>query len=162
MAHVKQRGEKWFAQVRRKGFKSRSASFKTKEDAEKWANAVELAIEAQVDFAPVIIRPPVADPYMTKSEIYSLPRVRREQCVGVYFLFLDGVCVYAGQSLNLHARVDQHLFRVPFDSYSWINVPSEKALEVERHYIRLLQPEYNVRDKKPFTEKLRRATPKPA
>jgi hypothetical protein len=146
MATITQRGAKWFAQVRRKGYKSQSASFKTKDEAEKWAQAVETAIEAQIDFAPVIIRQPARDPYMTPKEVYALPRVRRDHCIGIYFLFLDGVCVYVGQSMNLHARVDAHLRRIPFDSYSWINVPEGDALTVERHYIRLLKPQYNIKD----------------
>jgi hypothetical protein len=146
MASIKQRGAMWFAQVRRKGYKSKSASFKTAEEAKKWANAMELAIEAQIDFAPVIIRKQAVNPYMTQSEVCSLPRLRRDQCIGIYFLFLDGVCVYVGQSLNLHARVDQHLYRVPFDSYSWINVPAQDAITVERHYIRLFCPEFNKKE----------------
>lgn len=147
MAHIRMRSGSWIADVRKTGFKSQSKSFKTKEAAEAWAAVVEAAIEAQVDYAPVLMRPPQRNPYMTRAEVHALPRVRRDHCIGVYFLFLDGECVYVGQSMTLHARVDQHLRRIPFDSYSWINVPAGDALTVERHYINLLRPEYNTKDK---------------
>jgi|GEM_PF-4420503 len=147
MAHIRLRSGSWIADVRKKGFKSQSKSFKTKEAAEAWAAVVELAIEAQVDYAPVFLRPPQRNPYMSASEVHALPRVRRDQCVGIYFLFLDGECVYVGQSMTLHARVDQHVKRIQFDSYSWINVPEGDALTVERHYINLLRPVHNIKDK---------------
>lgn len=147
MAHIRLRSGSWIADVRKKGFKSQSKSFSTKEAAEAWASVVELAIEAQVDYAPVFLRPPQRNPYMSAREVHALPRVRRDQCVGIYFLFLGGKCVYVGQSMTLHARVDQHVKRIQFDSYSWINVPEGDALTVERHYINLLRPVHNIKDK---------------
>lgn len=152
MASVRFRLGRWVADVRKKGFKSRSKSFKTQADAEKWANVVETAIEAQIDFAPTIVRDTSRNPYMTRDEVHALPRVRRDHCIGIYFLFLDGTCVYVGQSLTLHARVDQHLKRIPFDGYAWINVPAGDALTVEKHYIRMLHPQYNIKDN-PFCGK---------
>lgn len=66
-------------------------------------------------------------------------------CCGVYFLFSGEEVVYVGQSINVHARIKQHVKWIPFDDCGWLAVEQDKLLEVESYYISLLQPMYNKR-----------------
>jgi len=45
MAVVRQRGDKWQAIVRRKGYDQLARSFTTKRDAETWARQQEIALD---------------------------------------------------------------------------------------------------------------------
>ena len=45
MASIRQRGDKWQARVTRKGFKSEVRSFASRQDARRWATALEAGID---------------------------------------------------------------------------------------------------------------------
>lgn len=45
MAAIRRRGNRWQVQVRRQGFPTRTKSFETKQDAERWGRTIETAID---------------------------------------------------------------------------------------------------------------------
>src|SRR5574337_951975 len=79
---------------------------------------------------------------MPLSQMYETAKPVINAC-GIYFLFKNGGLVYIGQSVNICARIGQHLDSKDFDSFSFINVPREHLNEVELHYIRKHRPPLN-------------------
>jgi hypothetical protein len=74
----------------------------------------------------------------------------------VYFLFLQDVVVYVGQTVTGITRIISHIREGDklFDSYCYINVGVDKLLEVENYYISKFKPRYNKTlnlDKKRFS-----------
>ena len=67
----------------------------------------------------------------------------------VYFLMRGRAVVYVGKTRSLYRRVEDHWYgngSTPvkdFDSFSYIEVESEKQDFVEARFILLLQPSYN-------------------
>lgn len=64
---------------------------------------------------------------------------------GVYFLVDNGVISYVGQSVNIPARIKDHVVNEEktFDSVSYIRCPKEKLDILESFYIRTLAPRDN-------------------
>lgn len=60
----------------------------------------------------------------------------------IYFLMLDGACVYVGQTQNLFARLKGHVFR-GFDRVLAIPMAEDCRWETEQAYIEALDPEQN-------------------
>jgi excinuclease UvrABC nuclease subunit len=63
---------------------------------------------------------------------------------GVYFLWREDVCVYVGKSIQIHARVREHIGTKQFDAYSWLEFAGAELLAMEKHYIDLMRPPLNV------------------
>lgn len=62
----------------------------------------------------------------------------------VYGLFQDSNLVYIGKSTNLHLRLSQHARDKEFNSYSYIEVDTEKEMgELESILIMFCKPYYN-------------------
>lgn len=142
MANIIERVGRWRAQIRRKGFKTVSKTFSTRDAAEKWAGDIERRIDAANDNGGVALPGAVPD------DIRYLPRISATGgAVGVYFLFKGDECIYVGQSTHVHTRVREHRTRKnggkEFDSYSWIAVAPERLNEVELHYIETIRPRLN-------------------
>jgi hypothetical protein len=147
MATLTERGGRWTAQVRKKGFKSRAATFATKAEANSWANAIEARMDQERHDR--MLRVPEAVENFP-LDIAMLPRYPREQIAcGVYFLFKGHECVYVGQSKQVHWRVREHTSarhgNKDFDSYAWIPVKPSRLDAAELFYIRMLQPRLNDR-----------------
>ena len=68
---------------------------------------------------------------------------------GIYFLIREGVIVYTGQSVNVFARIQDHLRdnTKVFDKVSYVRCPKDSLDVVENLYIGMLKPEYNIRHK---------------
>jgi hypothetical protein len=64
---------------------------------------------------------------------------------GVYFLYDASAVIYAGQAIDLVARIKSHssLGKIPFDSFSWIQAPLDELNDLEAYYIFTLDPIYN-------------------
>jgi hypothetical protein len=65
-----------------------------------------------------------------------------KRACGVYFLILDGVVVYVGQSANIYSRICQHTDK-HFDKYAYVPCEVELLDKLESLYIHLLKPKLN-------------------
>ena len=61
----------------------------------------------------------------------------------MYFLLDNVEIVYVGQSINISARVHQHLIDKCFNRVLYLPVVKENLLKVERFFIERLKPKYN-------------------
>lgn len=134
-----------------------SRTFDTYDEAKEWADYEEQRIFRERfpnRFCPSAPAPgpiEIESGYLehdglihSEDAILSRPRFRMSS--GVYFLIRDDQVVYVGQAVDVHARVSTHGRNwKQFDSYTYIPCEHDRLDEVERHYIRLFQPELNVR-----------------
>ncbi len=108
------------------------------------------AIDSVFGPAPtLILTPPVLD----RSEPFAGLLLSATQIVeeaksweprtGIYFLLLRGTIVYVGQSLNVFARLSQHVKDKTFDSWHWVPCPISQIMAAERAYIQALKPTLN-------------------
>ncbi len=158
MASIIQVGNKWRAQVRRKGSPPHTKTFQDHHQADAWATAIEESLSAKdADAMAVAIQQrPWADmhrgaPYVDglPPEVAALPTMALDRCCGVYFLFLDRRCVYVGQSTNVFSRIRDHFVSKRFEAFAWMEVTPSKLSEVERHYIEAIQPPLNITHNRP-------------
>jgi hypothetical protein len=63
--------------------------------------------------------------------------------VGVYFLLSDSEVVYVGKTTNLTTRVLSHSAQKDFDAVYYLPVKISELNDVERKYIKQLDPKYN-------------------
>lgn len=135
---------RWIARVRRKGTPGSSKVLPTREEALAWANETEAQVKvaaAARDRLATVAK--VARGEWRVVEPHSLARHTLDSFCGVYFLFLDGELVYIGQSLNVTARVEQHVYTQPFDSWAWLPVPRAQLDAAEQFLIRKYKPRKN-------------------
>lgn len=79
------------------------------------------------------------------ATVENLKELRaNEQLPCVYFLLRGRVVVYVGQSVQLLRRIISHQADKEFDRVLFIVVPATQLSEIERKFIKLLKPEYNV------------------
>lgn len=157
MATYRERCGKWRAEVKRCGVAT-SRTFPTLDDAREWAAGVEAEILAQNPPArpaprrvvPLSRRVPqeivLPDGFapLAADAIVAIAKPLHEAS-GVYFLIHAGAIVYVGQSLNVHARVLDHVGRVEFDAYAVIPCPADRMGAIESVYIAELRPKHNRR-----------------
>ena len=139
MARFAPRNGRILATVRVSGMPSLSRTFDHRDAAAAWASKTEAAMRSMVR--------PQRDGYLSESDVMMLPRTPSQgDAAGVYFLFLSDECVYVGQSVNVHRRVQEHLVQgvKEFDSYAWTPVQKENLVLAEAAYIAKLQPRLNV------------------
>lgn len=76
----------------------------------------------------------------------SVVRDYKKSC-GVYFLLDHQEIVYVGQSVNVHARVSQHLddSTKSFNRVCYLPARPEELSEIENAMIVLLKPKFNTR-----------------
>lgn len=60
----------------------------------------------------------------------------------VYFLMLDGDCVYVGQTINLRHRLNGHRTK-KYDQVFFIEVPEDVRIQCEKEWIAKLKPALN-------------------
>jgi hypothetical protein len=83
------------------------------------------------------------------------PYEYRKKIMGVYFLFLQDVLVYVGQSVDIEDRVLEHTKTKVFDKYTYLECGKDELDNTERHYINKFKPFYNGTDnKKPLIENM--------
>jgi hypothetical protein len=86
----------------------------------------------------------VYDRAFTPSEIASIRQpADKIQVCGIYFLYRRGICIYIGQSVNIHSRLTEHKKRKPFDSVSILECSKEDLNDYETAYILKMKPKYN-------------------
>jgi len=143
MAHIRQRGGSWGVSIRRLGYEAHK-SFKTREEAERWARIEEQAIlyanrrkkrrsqimEDQIEIASS------ADVVMSSFPFHGGP--------GVYILIDHDRITYVGQGRNAFSRVIQH-HKVGRRFTHYLIVPCEtnRLIEVERKLISQFAPTEN-------------------
>lgn len=71
-------------------------------------------------------------------------RIEIKALVGIYFLFKDEELVYIGQSTNINKRVHDHIIDKKFNTYTYIQFPKFKLDEMEKKFIRIYSPKYNI------------------
>jgi hypothetical protein len=142
MASIIQIGEKWRAQVRKRGVRE-TRTFPTRKDAESWAGAIEAHAEQKRADRLLEAAQVPREPWKTVDP-YAIPRFDLERFCGVYFLFDAGELVYIGQGLQVPRRVDEHCRKMMFDSWSWLPVPQDRLTQVEAYLIRKFKPRLNV------------------
>lgn len=91
------------------------------------------------------------------EEVKGLVHLRiRGLCSGVYFLCLDGIVVYVGQSNSITTRIADHVKQTKtcskFKTFDheliyFIRCPESELDETEQFWIRRLKPKYNVTHK---------------
>jgi hypothetical protein len=81
------------------------------------------------------------EPPSVIKDIATLVQVPAGYPPGVYFLCQDNDIVYVGQSINLGARLAQHVQDKVFDKVYFL--PTEDYNQVEADYIKILKPKYN-------------------
>lgn len=91
-------------------------------------------------------------------EISQLPGLRQIDArlfCGIYFLCKQGKVVYIGQSVNIHSRVGQHCEDKEFDAVFLFQCPQAHLNELERTFIRELQPPLNRTGRLPTSRDVR-------
>lgn len=86
--------------------------------------------------------------------ISGIKRLSSDQPCRVYFLVHEGEVVYVGQtSAAWPARIESHIYEgsKEFDEVWYLEVDAASLNTVEAHYIRELQPRYNVHHNEPAT-----------
>lgn len=139
------------AKVKIRPFKARTKTFGSHDEAKAWADEQEANLrklrKSPGKSVDIIANMPAT--VMPAGEIANLPRIDLASAsIGIYFLFLNDVCIYVGQSRRIHMRVNEHRHskrqRKTFDSYTWINCKAEDLDALERFYIEAMQPLLNT------------------
>lgn len=73
---------------------------------------------------------------------------------GVYFLIVGGAIAYVGQSIDVWARIVQHMKVRRFDSFSWFPCPVSELDSVEAACIERFKPWQNYGVKSNFSERV--------
>jgi hypothetical protein len=87
---------------------------------------------------------------------FAMPDVPGEKCSaacfiaqnikpfsGIYFGWVDGVCVYVGKSINVQNRIRTHTTITRCEGVSWIVMPESDIHHAELFYIWLMRPSRN-------------------
>jgi predicted DNA-binding transcriptional regulator AlpA len=66
--------------------------------------------------------------------------------VGIYFLLAGDDVVYVGQSIDVYARITAHVSHRTkvFDRWAYLKADQNDLNTLERHYICLLRPQFNL------------------
>lgn len=87
--------------------------------------------------------------YMIPDVLQNIPGITEHNfklTKGIYFLFLKGELVYVGRSLNVYARIQQHVDeRIKEFDHSFIQLVGSgiSLSKLERQYIIAYSPKYN-------------------
>jgi hypothetical protein len=159
MAAYQHRGNAVRAIIRRRGYPTVTRTFESRNEAESWATQVErsmrnggpLPLIASVDKTGGVSR---TETYLTEQQIVIAAQ-SFTKFSGVYFLTLGDSVVYVGMSVHVLGRIGQHAQTSrKFDGYHVIPCSEERAAVLEKHYIKLLQPEGNTAHKYRLAELL--------
>lgn len=149
MASITKYKNGWRAQLYVGGVRE-SACFDEKFEAQSWANKREAELrilKKAVDNAKRLATN--KHQFLESSGIYSedelvATSVPIPASSGVYFLIKNEAVVYVGQSLNVHARIRQHLATKCFDRVNIIACEPGELNRLESMYIRRLKPVLNL------------------
>lgn len=131
---------------------------------EEYERLARLADRASNALALVPPESPQA-PKRAIRAIKDVPRLRQElaKCstaiqteepiCGIYFLLQDADVVYVGQSINIISRVATHVTdgTKAFNRWCYVKLQRHELNDVERFYITLLRPKFNVTHKPVLT-----------
>ncbi len=67
----------------------------------------------------------------------------KDETVGVYYLYLDGVLMYIGQSQNIKSRIKAHKNK-EFDAVYYIECSKDDLLKFEKQEIQSKKPKLNI------------------
>jgi hypothetical protein len=83
-------------------------------------------------------------PVLTLKALPKRHNIDTKFC-GIYFLFQDGELQYVGESSQVHKRIQSHVGRKVFDSFTWVKAPVDPAerRRLERCYIEKHNPKLN-------------------
>ena len=85
---------------------------------------------------------------MYKNEDFNYSFTKLKAIHYVYILEKDNSQIYIGHSKNIYSRIVQHKMSFDFDTFYLIEYDHYNVLNVEREWIKLLQPKYNIRSRK--------------
>jgi hypothetical protein len=94
---------------------------------------------------PDLPPPPKSYELLELDQIAAGAIVRQKRTPGIYFLLDEGQVVYVGQSINLWARLYDHVCKgkMQFDRYFTLTCKRSELTPLESRYIRKFQPKYN-------------------
>lgn len=73
--------------------------------------------------------------------------IEKAMISGVYFLYKDEKIVYVGASNHINNRIKQHIDRIDFNYYAYIEVPIQEKLSclsnLEAYFVNKCKPEIN-------------------
>lgn len=112
-------------------------------------NAKSYAVPYKPKYEQLPIELAENDPFELTSIVEHSTKIGRAiDCGKVYFLLLDNVVVYVGQTIStLESRLHWHRKDKEFDAYYVIQCPIKHLKIVESYYIHRLQPVFNARYK---------------
>lgn len=157
MASISRRGRFWRARIRMKG-EIATKTFDTELEAENWAHKYEEKIRRGVLHknrpSSIVQRLPLGpssgyfrNPDIDENWLVERSKARKSlrMIPGVYFLLSGYTVVYVGKSENCPLRISLHCKGpMVFDSYHYIPFHIDEISEMERHYIDLFDPIYNI------------------
>lgn len=84
--------------------------------------------------------------FLGLADVLARSHPRERTVPGIYFLIDGQEVVYVGQSMNLPLRIHQHrrANEKKFDRFTVYPCPAKLLDKIERHYIQLLRPKYNL------------------
>ncbi len=81
--------------------------------------------------------------YIINNSIPAESELTREQ--GVYFLILDNLITYVGQSKDIYLRVEKHFYRKQFNKVFTLEIEQDLLIDnIEAYYIHKFEPHYNT------------------
>jgi hypothetical protein len=121
--------------------------YRTPEQKEAIRAAAEMRKAERKEFAERVVE--MRGDLVLHGEIASAAKPWHGRVCGVYFLLCKGVVVYVGQSVGVHARVDQHEMAglIAFDAWHYVECEQEQLDVTERAYIDALLPVMNRDDR---------------
>ena len=147
---------KWVAQIQRHGTRLSRADFASRDEAQAWADREEGRILSRAAASKALSRETfgaVLPKRVLQGRAWlPIPEAELLQTAipaavlcGVYFLIRRSEVVYVGQSVNVFARLAQHLKgrRITFDSFNVVPCKAEDLDSAEAHYIAALVPRNN-------------------
>lgn len=110
-------------------------------------NEIDQAFEERISYEPAKKPerpgpPPLPQLLDADTILASCVTILSSGC-GVYFLIADGRIMYVGQSTNVPARIGAHTTTFTFDAWHWVPCAREGLDQLERAYIKALQPPWN-------------------
>lgn len=144
MATIQKRGEKWFVQVSKQG-KRISASFHTKSEANAWARETQIDLDnAHKSRLKLYGKFSKLKNSAEYDEIVEAA-IFMPSSSGIYFLILNDVITYIGQSKNVMTRIAEHARKGrKFTHISIIPCNEDDLIFLEKQYIEKFKPESNV------------------
>jgi hypothetical protein len=146
MASIMQHKSGWRAQIYVMGIRD-SAVFDEKFEAETWAKKRESEIKLIRELAGEGNRRKRL--ILNQADLLSIDDILETsmeipKTCGIYFLINNNEIVYVGQSINIHQRLQKHLYEKQFDKINIIPCERFELNRMESLYINKFKPKLNV------------------